>query len=336
MVKQRTLKESFSLEGKGLHTGLIIHLTFKPAPENHGYKIKRTDVVGNPVIDALAEYVVNTQRGTVLADKGVQVSTVEHALAALYASGIDNCLMEVNGPEFPILNGSSIHYIQEIKRTGIIQQKAPRKYISFPHKRVRVTDDATGSSLTLSPSEDFSLEVNISFDSKILRQQSASLNDLNDFPKEIASARTFVFVKEIMFLFQNNLIKGGDLDNAIVIYDTRIPQTEYDRIADMLGVERKNAKSLGYIMNKPLVYTNEPARHKLLDVIGDLSLAGGFVKGKIVANCPGHKINTFFARTIREQHMLHLEKKSRNNKIVESVLFETSLNEIDKYYQKHA
>ena len=300
MVNQRTLQTSFSLEGKGLHTGLNIHITFHPAPENHGYKIRRTDIVGQPIIDALAENVCATQRGTVLSYKGVQVSTVEHALAALYACEIDNCLIDVDAPEFPILDGSSILFVSKIKSVGTQEQNAPRKYISFKRKKIKVVDKETDSSLVLLPSDSFSIETQISFDSTLLRKQNAILNDLSDFTKDFAAARTFVFVREIEPLLSNNLVKGGDLDNAIVIYDTLIDQDHFDNLADIMNVKKRDASKLGYIMNRPLLYPNEPARHKLLDVIGDIALVGYFIKGRIIANCPGHKINNLFARAIRE------------------------------------
>ena len=314
MDNQRTLKNSFSLKGKGLHTGQNIHITFNPAPENFGYKIRRTDVFGQPVIEALAENVTNTQRGTVLSRYGVQVGTVEHALAALYACEIDNCLIEVDAPEFPILDGSSIIYVSKIKETGVQQQDAQRKYISFMHKKIRVADQETGSSMLLLPGNSFNIQSNISFDSFLLKKQTACLESLSDFPKEIASARTFVFVKEIEHLLQNDLIKGGDLDNAIVIYDSPIAQEEYDNLADLMGTKRKNAKNIGYIMNKPLIYPNEPARHKLLDIIGDLALTGGFIKGTIIANRPGHKINNMFARAIRNYYLAETQKKEKKEK----------------------
>lgn len=300
-MNQRTLNKSFSLQGKGLHTGLDIRISFHPAPENHGYKIRRIDVPGSPVIDAVAENVVATRRGTVLADHGVEVSTVEHAMAALYACDIDNCLIDVDAPEFPILDGSAILFVSKIKEVGITQQKAVRRYISFKRKRVKVVDKATGSSLILMPDDDFSIQSRIAFDSTLLKQQEASLDNLSDFTKEIAASRTFVFVREIEPLLYNDLIKGGDLDNAIVIYDKPIAQEDYNRLADKLNVKRKDASKLGYIMNKPLLYPNEPARHKLLDIIGDIALVGYFIKGKIIANCPGHRINNLFARAIREQ-----------------------------------
>lgn len=300
MMKQQTLKSSFTLQGKGLHTGLNIRITFHPAPENHGYKIRRIDLPEQPVIDALAENVGNTQRGTVLVKGNVHVSTIEHAMAALYASKIDNCLIDVDAPEFPILDGSSIIYISKIIEVGVSEQNAPRKYISFKRKKIKVVDKATGASMLLIPDESYSIESRISFDSPLLKQQYACLTDLSDFVKEFASARTFVFVKEIEYLIQNNLIKGGDLDNAIVIYDKVMKQEDFDRLADVVGIKHKNSSVLGYIMNRSLIYPNEPARHKVLDIIGDLALCGGFLKGKVVANCPGHKINNLFARAIRE------------------------------------
>lgn len=300
MEKQRTLKNSFSLEGKGLHTGINTCIKFHPAPENHGYKIRRVDIAGQPIIDAVAENVVATNRGTVLEHNGAQVSTVEHVLAALYACEIDNCLIDIDGPEFPILDGSSIHYVSKIKETGVAQQSVERKYINLKKKKIKVTDKTTGSSMLLLPDDSFNVTSSISFNSTFLRRQDAQLNALSDFTKEIAACRTFVFVGEIESLLKDNLIKGGDLDNAIVIYDKKIEQESFDNLALSMGVKRRDASKLGYLMSKPLLYTNEPARHKLLDIIGDLALVGYFIKGKVVANCPGHKINNLFARAIRD------------------------------------
>lgn len=301
MTKQRTLKQSFSLEGKGLHTGIKGRITFNPAPENHGYKIRRTDVAGQPIISALAENVTSTTRGTVLSKNGIQVGTVEHALAALYASEIDNCLIDIDAPEFPILDGSSTLYVRKIKEVGVSLQQAERVYINFPKKKIKVIDEVSGSSMLLMPDDHFSIDSHISFDSMLLKRQHAHLDDLADFTKEFASARTFVFVKEIEQLLKNNLIKGGDLDNSIIIYDQLMSQDEIDEISSMMGVKRRDASKLGYMMNKPLLYANEPARHKLLDIIGDIALVGYFIKGKIIANCPGHRINNMFARAIRKQ-----------------------------------
>lgn len=297
------------MNGKGLHTGQNLTITFHPAPENHGYKIRRVDIGGYPVIDAVAENVTATQRGTVLSRQGLQVSTVEHALAALYASEIDNCLIDIDGPEFPILDGSSILFINKIKQAGTLQQSTEREYIDFKDEVIRVFDKITGSYMILLPDENFSIQTHIDFNSPVLKPQDALLLGLCDFEKQIASSRTFVFVREIEPLLFNNLIKGGDLDNAIVIYDKRMAQSDYDRLADKLGSERKDASHLGYIMNKPLLYPNEPARHKLLDVMGDIALTGHFIKGKIIANCPGHHINNLFARAIREKiHEYHYDE----------------------------
>lgn len=299
MQKQKTLAASFSLKGKGLHTGLDIEITFNPAPENHGYKIKRTDLEEQPVIDALAENVVATQRGTVLKKNNVQVSTIEHAMAALYAFEIDNCLIEVNAPEFPILDGSARYFAEAIQKVGSVEQNAPRDYYIVKHK-IEVKDEESGASLIILPDEKFTVNVLVSFDSPVLNNQFASMNDLSEFPSELAASRTFVFVREIEMLLNNNLIKGGDLDNAIVIYDQKLPQESLDKLADMMNVPHLNLKELGYINHEPLVFDNEPARHKLLDVIGDVALIGKPIRGRIIATRPGHKINNQFARMIRK------------------------------------
>ena len=299
MQKQKTLAASFSLKGKGLHTGLDIEITFNPAPENHGYKIKRTDLEGQPVLDALAENVTATQRGTVLSKGGVQVSTIEHAMAALYAFEIDNCLIEVNAPEFPILDGSARYFAEAIQKVGSVEQNAPRDYYIVKHK-IEVKDEESGASLIILPDEKFSVNVLISFDSPVLSNQFATMNDLSEFPSELAASRTFVFVREVEMLLNNNLIKGGDLDNAIVIYDQKLPQKSLDKLADMMNVPHLSLNELGYINHKPLVFDNEPARHKLLDVIGDVALIGKPIRGRIIATRPGHKINNQFARMIRK------------------------------------
>ena len=305
---QQTLNRSFSLEGKGLHSGLNLKVKFNPAQENHGYKIKRIDIEGEPIITALAENVSGTQRGTVLSENGVSISTVEHALAALYACQIDNCLIEVNGPEIPIMDGSSIEYIRKIKEVGLKKQSDKRKYISFKRKKIFVKDTDTGSSILMLPNENLEISAEISFNSPLLNKQKAKLNLLNEFSREFASARTFVFVKEIIKLLEGGLIKGGDLDNAIVIYDTPLAKTDFDKLAEIMNVKKLPAEKLGYIMNKPLKYDNEPARHKILDILGDLALSGGFVNGKIIAKCPGHKINTLFAKEIRKHYMAEKNK----------------------------
>lgn len=302
-MKQSTLNEAFTVSGKGLHTGLDITATFKPAPVNTGYVFKRIDLEGEPTVEALAENVIETQRGTVIAsrtNKEVRVSTIEHALAALYAMGVDNCLIEVNAPELPILDGSAIVYCNHITECGLQQQDADKEYYVVK-QRIKVVDENSGSSLIVLPDDDFSIDTMIEFDSPVLSNQFASLTDISRFKDEIAASRTFVFVREVMPLLQMNLIKGGDLDNAIVIYDTHMEQADLDRLADAMGVAHKPASELGYINNKPLVYNNEPARHKLLDVLGDLALIGRPLKGRIVATRPGHTLNTKLAKKIRQE-----------------------------------
>ncbi len=304
MLKQNTLAASFSLQGKGLHSGLNIQVTFNPAAENHGYKIKRIDLPDQPVIDAVAENVVNTQRGTVIGKNNVQISTVEHAMAALYALGVDNCLIEVNAPEFPILDGSARYYVEEIQKVGLQEQNAAKDFYIVKHK-VEVKDEETGASIMLLPDDHFCVNTLISFNSPVLNNQFATMNDVKDFPAEIAASRTFVFVRELEMLLQNNLIKGGDLDNAIVIYDQKVSQEALDKLADMMNVPHQNIQELGYINHEPLVFDNEPARHKLLDVIGDMALIGKPIKGRVIATRPGHSINNKLARIIRKQIKLN-------------------------------
>ena len=304
MMKKTTLKGSFSLCGKGLHTGLSLTVTFNPAPENHGYKIQRIDLEGMPVIDAIAENVIDTQRGTVLGKGEVRVSTIEHGMAALYALGIDNCLIQVNGPEFPILDGSAIKYVEKIKEIGIDEQNAPKDYYII-RKKIEVNDEATGSSIVILPDEQFSLTAMCSFNSKFINSQFATLDDVGNFATEIAPARTFVFVRDIEPLLKANLIKGGDLDNAIVIYEKQTSQEQLDQLADMIKVEHRDANNLGYIQHKPLVWENECTRHKLLDIIGDMALIGKPIKGRIIATRPGHTINNKFARQMRREIRKH-------------------------------
>ena len=304
MFKQKTLAGSFSLFGKGLHTGLNLTVTFNPAPENSGYKIQRIDLEGEPIIQAIAENVVDTSRGTVVANGEARCSTIEHAMAALYALGIDNCLIQVNGPEFPILDGSSIMYVENIRRVGVVEQNAPKDFYVIK-KKIEFRDDETGSSIIILPDEQFSITTMISFDSQFINSQFATLDNMDDFTEHIAPARTFVFVREIEPLLKAGLIKGGDLDNAIVIYEKEISQEALDRLADHLHVEHRDATALGYIQDRPLVWQNEPARHKLLDIIGDMALIGRPIKGRIIATRPGHTINNKFARQMRREIRKH-------------------------------
>ena len=299
-MKQCTLKGEFHVSGKGLHTGLQIEATFSPAPENTGYVFKRIDLEGEPTLQAVAENVVETVRGTVIGNNSMRISTIEHALAALYAAGIDNCLITLNAPELPILDGSAIEYAEKIDEVGIVEQDAEKDYYIVKQK-IEVVDEKTGSSLIVLPDEDFSIDTMIEFDSSILQNQFASLNSMKRFKSDIAASRTFVFVREIVALLNANLIKGGDLDNAIVIYDQPMSQEQLNKISELMGVPPVEVANLGYINNKPLVFPNEPARHKLLDVIGDIALIGRPLKGRIIANKPGHTLNATFSKKIRRE-----------------------------------
>lgn len=304
MSKQKTLKGSFALCGKGLHTGLSLTVTFNPAPENSGYKIQRIDLEGQPIIEAIAEKVVDTQRGTVLGKGDIRISTIEHGMSALYAMGIDNCLIQVNGPEFPILDGSAAMYVEKILEIGIEEQNAPKDYYIIRHK-IEVKDEETGSCITILPDEEFSITAMCSFESKFINSQFATLDKMSSYASEIAQARTFVFVRDIEPLLKANLIKGGDMDNAIVIYERQTSQERLDQLADFLKVPRLDATKLGYIQHKPLVWENECTRHKLLDIIGDMALIGRPIKGRIIATRPGHTINNKFARLMRREIRKH-------------------------------
>ncbi len=319
MYKQKTLKDSFSLSGKGLHTGLDLTVTFKPAPADYGYKIQRIDLESKPIIEALAENVKETMRGTVLFKGNARVSTVEHAMAALYAAGIDNCHIEVNGPEFPILDGSAKYYVESIQAVGIKEQDALKDYYAVTSK-IEIQDEETGSSIILLPDDKFCANVLISFQSEVLDNQYATLENMEDFPSEIASSRTFVFVREIEPLLGAGLIKGGDLDNAIVIYEKEMSQERFDKLAEVMNVPRMDATKRGFIMHKPLSWPNEPARHKLLDLIGDLALVGKPIKGRIIATRPGHTINNKFARIIRKNIKLSDTQPPKYNPSVPPVM----------------
>lgn len=299
-MNQLTLKEPFSVSGKGLHTGLQLTATFKPAAENSGYRFRRVDLEGEPEVEAVAENVVETTRGTVLGKKNVIISTVEHSLAALYAAGIDNCTIEINGPEMPILDGSSIQYVENIERVGLVEQNADKDFYIIKEK-TQIRDEETGATVTMYPDDGFSVEVMVEYNSSILPNQFAMLDNLADFKQEISSARTFVFVREIEQLLAAGLIKGGDLDNAIVIYDQPIDQERMNEICDMVNVPHMTVSKLGYINPKPLKWDNEPARHKLMDVIGDLALIGRPLKGRVVAVRPGHRVNNIFTRMLRKE-----------------------------------
>lgn len=304
MSKQHTLKDSFSVEGKGLHTGIKTIATFTPAPVNTGYRFQRIDLEDQPIIEGIAENVVDTTRSTVLAKGDVRVGTVEHALAALYGMGIDNCLIQINGPEMPILEGSAQTYVNKINEVGKEEQSDERNYYIIK-KKAEFHDEATGASIVLLPDDKFSLTAMISYESDWFASQFATIEDIHDFTTDIAGARTFVFVREVEPLINAGLIKGGDLENAIVIYENEISQERLDTLADKVNIEHKDATKLGFLNTKPLVWKNEPARHKLLDIIGDMALIGRPIKGRIIATKPGHTINNKFARQMRREIRAH-------------------------------
>ena len=297
--KQKTLAKSFKIEGKGLHTGVMVTMKFLPAPVNHGFKFKRVDIEGQPVIDADVDLVIDTSRGTLLEKDGARIGTIEHALAALVGMDLDNVLIEVNNEEAPIIDGSSKYFVEAIEKAGVVEQNAMRDYFEIT-ERVEYLDEKTGSHIIALPDDNYSLNVMISFPSAVLNNQYATLESIHDFRKEIAECRTFVFVREIEFLLNHNLIKGGDLNNAIVIIDREISQEELDRLADLTNHPRVEVKPQGILNNLDLHFENECARHKLLDVIGDLALMGKRIKGRIIATKPGHGTNTMFAKELKK------------------------------------
>ena len=298
--KQRTLASEISLNGKGLHTGINVTITFKPAPANHGYKFCRVDLPGKPVIDALAENVGETSRGTTLVQNGASVSTIEHVLAAFHGMRVDNALIELDGPEAPIMGGSSWKFSEAIKEAGINELKEVRNYFIVKQK-IAFSDEEHGVDLIVYPDDHFSINVLIDYNSRILGNQYAILDSIDDFEEKICKSRTFVFFHELEPLFKEGLIKGGDLDNAVVILEKEVPQVEIDRIAKLFHRPGINSHKEGILNNTELFYPNEPARHKLLDIIGDLALVGQPIKGRVVATKPGHYANTRLARIIRQE-----------------------------------
>lgn len=296
-LKQHTIGAPFTLEGKGLHTGLMLCAQFLPAEENTGIRICRTDLPDRPTHSASARYVSGTERGTVLEHGEWKVSTVEHALSALAAMGVTNCLIEVTGPEMPILDGSALPYVKEIERVGLVPQHADARIYKVTEMRT-FENATTGSRITLLPADQFSVEVHVDYHSPVLGEQTAVLEDMSEYANNIANARTFCFVREVQPLLKMGLIKGGDLQNALVIYDQPMPQAEMDSLTDMLGQPHQHAEALGYL--SPLKFPNEPARHKLLDLIGDLSLIEARIEGKVIAHRPGHGFNTQVAKQILE------------------------------------
>ncbi|PXY39426.1 UDP-3-O-[3-hydroxymyristoyl] N-acetylglucosamine deacetylase [Flavobacterium cheongpyeongense] len=297
MVKQKTIKNEISLTGVGLHTGKEVTMTFKPAPINNGFTFVRVDLQGQPVIEADANYVVNTQRGTNLEKLGVKIQTPEHVLAALVGCDLDNIIIELNASELPIMDGSSKYFVEAIENAGIEEQDAKRN-IYVVKEVISFTDETTGSEILVMPSDDYQVTTMVDFGTKVLGTQNATLKSITDFKEEISDSRTFSFLHELESLLEHGLIKGGDLNNAIVYVDKEISDSTMESLKKAFGKEEISVKPNGVLDNLTLHYPNEAARHKLLDVIGDLSLIGVRIQGKIIANKPGHYVNTQFAKKL--------------------------------------
>ncbi len=298
-MKQHTIQSAVTLRGIGLHTGKNVTLTFQPAPINHGFKFKRIDLEDQPVINADADSVISTQRGTTLRRGDAQVSTVEHALAALVGMNLDNVLIEIDGPEIPIMDGSAAPFVAKLSKAGVVAQEADREYLEI-EEPVSYVDELTGTELLVLPADEFQITTMIDFNSEVLGQQYASLESIEEFPEKIAPCRTFVFLHELEQLLNQNLIKGGDLDNAIVIVDRIMEQDELDRLAKKLNKPSVKVEQEGILNTVDLHFSNEPARHKLLDVIGDMALVGKRIRGKIVATKPGHTSNVQLAKKLKK------------------------------------
>lgn len=298
ITRQRTIGKSVSLSGKGLHTGVPATLTFKPAPDNHGFVFKRTDLTGDNTIKADVDFVVDTSRGTTIARNGVRVHTIEHVLAALVGTQLDNVMMEITGPEIPIMDGSSSAFIEALVSAGIIEQESTRNYIRLP-KNISHFDAEKNVEMQATPADDYEVSVMIDYDSDVLGQQHASMKNLSEFRKEISGARTFCFLHEIEGLVKNNLIKGGDLENAIVVVEKTPDAETLAKLNKIFHREDVKVNKAGYLNNTELRYSNEPARHKLLDVVGDLALIGSHVNAHITGSRPGHSTNIAFAKKIK-------------------------------------
>ncbi|RAR75360.1 bifunctional UDP-3-O-[3-hydroxymyristoyl] N-acetylglucosamine deacetylase/3-hydroxyacyl-ACP dehydratase [Flavobacterium aciduliphilum] len=307
MVKQKTIKSEITLTGVGLHTGKEVQMTFKPAPINNGFTFVRVDLEGSPVIEADANYVVNTQRGTNLEKLGVKIQTSEHVLAAFVGCDVDNVIIELNESEPPIMDGSSKYFVEAIEQVGVVEQEADRNYYVVKEV-ISFVDENTGSEIIVMPADEYQVTTMVDFGTKVLGTQNATLKNIHDFKTEIASARTFSFLHELETLLDNGLIKGGDLNNAIVYVDKEISPSTMENLKKAFGKEQISVKENGILDNLTLHYPNEAARHKLLDVIGDLALIGIRIKGKVIANKPGHFVNTQFAKKMSK--IIKIEQKN--------------------------
>jgi len=308
MVKQKTIQNEVSLTGVGLHTGKEVKMTFKPAPVNNGFTFVRVDLEGHPIIEADANYVVNTQRGTNLEKKGVKIQTSEHVLAAFIGCDVDNVIIELDASEPPIMDGSSKFFVEAIEKAGIVDQDAERN-VYVVKEVISYTDEATGSEILVMPADDYQVTAMVDFGTKVLGTQNATMKSITDFKTEIADARTFSFLHELEALLENGLIKGGDLNNAIVYVDKEISESTMENLKVAFGKEKISVKPNGILDNLTLHYPNEAARHKLLDVVGDLALIGTRIKGKVIANKPGHFVNTQFAKKLSK--IIKIEQRNQ-------------------------
>jgi len=308
MTKQRTIAKEVSLKGVGLHTGEKVTMRFVPAPENHGFAFKRVDLEGEPVIEADASYVINTQRVTNLEKHGVKIQTSEHVLAALVGLDIDNVLIELDAPEPPIMDGSSKYFVEALEKAGVVEQEVDRE-VFVVSDVISYRDEATGSEITVIPADQYQITTMVDFGTKVLGTQNATLESISDFKTEISDARTFSFLHELEMLLEHGLIRGGDLNNAIVYVDKEISAETMTRLQKAFKKDKLSVKPNGILDNLTLHYPNEAARHKLLDVIGDLALIGTRIQGKVIANKPGHYVNTQFAKKLSK--IIKLEKRNK-------------------------
>lgn len=308
MTKQKTIAKEVTLKGVGLHTGENVTMKFLPAPEYHGYAFKRVDLEGQPIIEADANYVINTQRGTNLEKRGVKIQTSEHVLAALMGLDIDNIMIELDAPEPPIMDGSSKFFVKALEEAGIVEQESERE-VYVVKDVITYKDEATGSDITIIPADQYQVTTMVDFGTMVLGTQNATLENISDFKNEIADARTFSFLHELEMLLENGLIKGGDLNNAIVYVDKEISEETMVKLQKAFNKEKLTVKPNGILDNLTLHYPNEAARHKLLDVIGDLALIGTRLRGKVIANKPGHYVNTQFAKKLSK--IIKLEKRNK-------------------------
>ncbi|MCK9423366.1 MAG: bifunctional UDP-3-O-[3-hydroxymyristoyl] N-acetylglucosamine deacetylase/3-hydroxyacyl-ACP dehydratase [Bacteroidales bacterium] len=321
--KQKTIKDPVSISGVGLHTGNEVVIAFKPAPENYGFRFRRTDIAADTLVDADVDNVVDTSRGTSIEQDGVRIDTIEHVLAALSGLEIDNVLVEMNQSETPILDGSSRFYVEALQTAGIVEQKALRKYFELTSNITYINPEKKVEMIAI-PSKEFRVSVMIDYESKVLQSQNATLDRITQFRSEFATCRTFVFLHELEYLLNNNLIRGGDLSNAIVFVDRVISRKELDHLAKLFNKPKVEVLKEGILNNLELQYPNEPARHKLLDVMGDLSLIGMPLKAHIIATRPGHYSNVEFARLIKK----HLKKEKRSMDVPRFDLNKTPLYNI--------